>query len=65
MGQVGVEGPHGHQDGVGVLAEAAQSVVAVADVDEAFFPSPGHLVGQVCRVHARLVQLQVPPEQQD
>ncbi len=64
VGHVGVEGPHRHQDGVGVLAEAAEPVVAIADVAKALLPASCHLVGKVQRVDAGLVQLQVPPEQQ-
>lgn len=39
-------------------------MVAVPDVAKAFFPAPGDITAQMQGVDARLVQLQIPPEQQ-
>ena len=62
--QIGVEGPHRGENGVGVLAQFADAVVAVADVAQPFLPGSGRSVGEMQRVDARLVQFQVSPEQQ-
>ena len=63
-GQVGVEGADRHEDGVGVLPEPADMVVAVADVAESLLPPAGHVVCKVQGIDAWFVELQVPPEQQ-
>ena len=61
---VGVEGADGDQDRVGVFAAVPDPVVAVGDDPKAFLPAAGDVVGEVQRVDAGLVQLEVTPEQQ-
>jgi hypothetical protein len=64
VGEIGVEGAHGHEDPVGILPELADPVVAVADGTQTLLPSPDHVVGEAKRVDAGLVKLEVAPEQQ-
>jgi hypothetical protein len=64
VSEVGVEGPHRHENGVGIFAELADAVVAVADVAEPFLPAAGHLIGEVEGIEAGLVELEVSPEEQ-